>query len=317
MQRGIIQAQFLQRLAQRLVIIRTHREQAGKELDDILEIYEPGRYQNCSSVLENLLFVDALHEPYSSRHLAANDRFRELLADDAGSDAILAAYRAEIDRLGLKVKLMPLLSRQVEVDNVLVKGLRLNLEKDAKGRTNWEDLAAQQDKPAAPDPAGPAVDQGPPFALSVQGIEIEDARVSWDDRQSGQQYVVDGARLVTGALAPGVKVPIEAAAGGLPVRGRIDRIDRHRETGAWRVIDYKTGDRVVAPEPSAAPTVPSQRRGYSGLDFARYSCASSSGQPGGRTLCPVCDPATNQGAQAEYQSDALGNEHLKEIFLGM
>ena len=28
--------------------------------------------------------------------------------------------------------------------------------------------------------------------------------------------------------------------------------------------------RVVAPEPSAAPTVPSQRRGYSGLDFARY-----------------------------------------------
>ena len=122
-----------------------------------------------------------------------------------------AEWFAEIDRLGLKVKLMPLLSRQVEVDNVLVQGLRLNLEKDAKGKTNWEDLAAQQDKPAAPDPAAPAVDQGPPFALSVQGIEIEDARVSWDDRQSGQQYVVDGARLVTGALAPGVTVPIEAA----------------------------------------------------------------------------------------------------------
>jgi AsmA protein len=122
-----------------------------------------------------------------------------------------AEWFAEVDRLGLKVKLMPLLSRQVDVDNVLVKGLRLNLEKDAKGKTNWEDLAAQQDEPAPPDAAEPAVDQGPPFALSVQGIEIEDARVSWDDRQSGQQYVIDGARLVTGALAPGVAVPIEAA----------------------------------------------------------------------------------------------------------
>lgn len=122
-----------------------------------------------------------------------------------------AEWFAEIDRLGLKVKLMPLLSRQVEVDNVLVKGLRLNLEKDAKGKTNWEDLAAQQDKPAPPDAAEPAADQGPPIAISVQGIEIEDARVSWEDRQSGQQYVVDGARLVTGALAPGVAVPIEAA----------------------------------------------------------------------------------------------------------
>ncbi|MGB5202080.1 MAG: AsmA family protein [Sedimenticolaceae bacterium] len=122
-----------------------------------------------------------------------------------------AEWFAEIDRLGLKVKLMPLLSRQVEVDNVLVKGLRLNLEKDAKGQTNWADLAARQDEPAPPDATEQPVDQGPPFAFSVQGIEIDDARVSWDDRQSGQQYVVEGARLVTGALAPGVAVPIEAA----------------------------------------------------------------------------------------------------------
>ena len=67
-----------------------------------------------------------------------------------------AEWFAEVDRLGLKVKLMPLLSRQVDVDNVLVKGLRLNLEKDAKGKTNWEDLAAQQDEPAPPDAAEPA-----------------------------------------------------------------------------------------------------------------------------------------------------------------
>ncbi len=36
--------------------------------------------------------------------------------------------------------------------------------------------------------------------------------------------------------------------GQMRVRGRIDRIDRHRETGRIRVLDYKTGDSGKAPE---------------------------------------------------------------------
>jgi AsmA protein len=119
---------------------------------------------------------------------------------------------AEIDQLGLKVKLMPLLSQQIEVDTLVVKGLRLNLEKDASGKTNWDDLAGQQEeKPAQPGEAEKQPAEAPsPLALSVQGIQIEDARISWDDRQAGQKYVLDGVRVVTGALAPGATVPVEA-----------------------------------------------------------------------------------------------------------
>jgi len=119
---------------------------------------------------------------------------------------------AEIDQLGLKVKLMPLLSQQIEVDTLVVKGLRLNLEKDASGKTNWDDLAGQQEeKPAQPGDAEKQPAEAPsPLALSVQGIQIEDARISWDDRQAGQKYVLDGVRVVTGALAPGATVPVEA-----------------------------------------------------------------------------------------------------------
>lgn len=119
---------------------------------------------------------------------------------------------AEIDQLGLKVKLMPLLSQQIEIDTLVVKGLRLNLEKDASGKTNWDDLAGQQEeKPAQPGEAEKQPAEAPsPLALSVQGIQIEDARISWDDRQAGQKYVLDGVRVVTGALAPGATVPVEA-----------------------------------------------------------------------------------------------------------
>jgi ATP-dependent helicase/nuclease subunit B len=38
------------------------------------------------------------------------------------------------------------------------------------------------------------------------------------------------------------------AFGGLAVRGKIDRLDRHERTGALRVLDYKTSDQAVRPE---------------------------------------------------------------------
>ena len=63
------------------------------------------------------------------------------------AEGFTAPSFAEIDQLGLKVKLMPLLSRQVEVDTLVVKGLRLNLEKDASGKTNWDDLAGPETRP--------------------------------------------------------------------------------------------------------------------------------------------------------------------------
>lgn len=41
--------------------------------------------------------------------------------------------------------------------------------------------------------------------------------------------------------------PWKLEMGGVTFTGRIDRIDRHRESGDMRVIDYKTGDKAKAP----------------------------------------------------------------------
>jgi ATP-dependent helicase/nuclease subunit B len=35
--------------------------------------------------------------------------------------------------------------------------------------------------------------------------------------------------------------------GGLVVHGKIDRLDRHEQTGAWRLLDYKTSDKPASP----------------------------------------------------------------------
>ena len=47
---------------------------------------------------------------------------------------------ARLERMQVRVRLWPLLSRQVEMGEIILSGLRLNLARDSEGRTNWDDL---------------------------------------------------------------------------------------------------------------------------------------------------------------------------------
>lgn len=68
-----------------------------------------------------------------------------------------------------------------------------------------------------------------------------------------------------------VECPLKFAIGSLEVRAKIDRIDRHAETNAYRILDYKTSDRPV--NPSAAHVRRTGRSVDVDLlpDFARFT----------------------------------------------
>jgi len=48
---------------------------------------------------------------------------------------------ASMDAVQVRIKLLPLLSKQVEMDTVVLRGLHVSLETDKTGKTNWSDLA--------------------------------------------------------------------------------------------------------------------------------------------------------------------------------
>ena len=63
---------------------------------------------------------------------------------------------AKVDTVQVRVKLLPLLRKELQMDTVILKGLQLSLETDAGGNTNWADLAgagAAEEKPGEPAPA--------------------------------------------------------------------------------------------------------------------------------------------------------------------
>jgi len=118
--------------------------------------------------------------------------------------------------LRVSLQLMPLLSKRLVVDEVTVKGARINLVRDKQGGMSIDDLTAQGDALAP----GKAVEQKPvPFAFDISQVVIADSALSFRDEATGAQYAVSKLNLKTGRIAPGVPADVAlslAAQGNQP-----------------------------------------------------------------------------------------------------
>jgi AsmA protein len=103
-----------------------------------------------------------------------------------------------INRADIRVKLMPLLSKRLEVARVVLDGLDLRLIKHADGKANWQmdEETRPEEKPQAKSSGG-----GPSLE-SIAGIEVTHGRVSYNE------YVVENLNLQTGAISGQRDVPV-------------------------------------------------------------------------------------------------------------
>ena len=117
---------------------------------------------------------------------------------------------ASLGALQLKVKLLPLLSGKVQVDTIVLKDLTLNLARNAAGRNNWDDLAGKGEHKAARKEreAQKARQEAGAFSFDVQGVEVVNAKVVWQDRQAKARYALKNVNLTAGALSPGGTAPL-------------------------------------------------------------------------------------------------------------
>ncbi len=115
----------------------------------------------------------------------------------------------------LKARLLPLLFSRLEVVAVDVEGLSLFLTRDAEGRGNWIDLASPPEPEEAKD-ARPVLarDKRVPVlaSLIVDGLQVSDARVVWDDRSAGNHYDVSGIYLDVSDFAFGEPFDVDTGA---------------------------------------------------------------------------------------------------------
>lgn len=125
-----------------------------------------------------------------------------LSLSESGSAEIFAS----VDEAALAVALWPLLRGELAIGRVDAKGVRLTLQRDAKGKRNFDDLLP------APGAAPAAAAPGKPMRFDVSGITLADLRLRVKDAQRG----LDGELLVkelrTGRIADGVESPVRLVA---------------------------------------------------------------------------------------------------------
>ena len=115
---------------------------------------------------------------------------------------------ARIGSADVKVKLLPLIKKEVNVRTVELIGLQVDLQRAADGTTNWDDLinSTTTTTSTAEGSTGEEVttevegSSATIAALAVGGIQIRDANVSWTDAQSGTDARLSGFNLSTGAI---------------------------------------------------------------------------------------------------------------------
>ncbi len=120
-------------------------------------------------------------------------------ADGFGGDVF-----ANVDSADVKVELLPLLKREINVKSVELHGMNLNLERNADGATNWDDLTQRESSTTTEDDQGTTTEvegNSPTIAaLAVGGVNISDANVSWVDAMAGTDVKLNDFALTTGAI---------------------------------------------------------------------------------------------------------------------
>jgi len=122
---------------------------------------------------------------------------------------------AALDDMRVSLALIPLLSRQVVVDQIQLDGLRADLVKHKDGKTNFDDLLGGE-KPGGEKkeeaPAKPLAVTQAPIKLEVDGVRISKAALAWKDETTGSGYAVSDFNLKTGRVAPGVPTKFDLSA---------------------------------------------------------------------------------------------------------
>jgi AsmA protein len=107
---------------------------------------------------------------------------------------------AAMDSVRVSLKVMPLLSKQVVVDEVVLAGVRANVVRYKNGTTNIDDLLSKDEQ------------KQEQVKFDIDHVQIENAALTYRDEAQGVQYALTKFNLKTGRIAPGIPGKIDLSA---------------------------------------------------------------------------------------------------------
>lgn len=115
---------------------------------------------------------------------------------------------AVIQSLSARVKLLPLLTKNIEIGQVTIEDAEFNLQVDKRGRSNWQSILdnLQSDEVQKSDTGSKSNAK-----LNIAGIELKNITLKYNDLQTKTGATISQLNLVTGTLSQENPVNISAS----------------------------------------------------------------------------------------------------------
>jgi len=118
---------------------------------------------------------------------------------------------AAVEAARVSLQLMPLLSRELVVSRIEVRGLRANLVKRKNGTTNVDDLTEGDARKTKPAPGAEDKPAQQPIQFNIDHVLVENANLGYADEGSGAKYALNKLHLKTGKIAAATPSDIQLA----------------------------------------------------------------------------------------------------------
>ena len=162
---------------------------------------------------------------------------------------------ANLDYIKLRIKSLPLLRAEYEVDTIVVRGADINLVRNEQGIANWDEV--KRDKPILPL-----------AAVALGGVAIEGARITLDDQQAAARYEVSDLDVSTAELKYGEPVDIN-----MSFRGSSSSPELDATLALAGIITYATDAQRFSIDPLDVNAVIKGRNIPGGRTSAKLSTA--------------------------------------------
>lgn len=140
------------------------------------------------------------------------------------------------DTVAMRIKTMPLLKKQYELDTLRLHGLDVNLAKNEQGVTNWDDLAS--DKPEKKsDPLQFA-------AVVLGGVDVKDAQITWQDMTTDQKIKITNLNVTTGELIYGAPVNLKVT-----LKAEVNKPEVKSDLKLEGVLNYNLNTEIYSFKP--------------------------------------------------------------------
>ena len=131
-----------------------------------------------------------------------------------------------IEHMRTSLALLPLLTRKVVVNEVLISGMNVSLVQYKNGKTNIDDLISKDEKKS----------EGQQVKFDIASVRVENTWLNYRDEASGAEYTLQDLNLRAGRIAMGLPSKVDFSA---QIKGSQPRVSIDTKLHATLTFDFE------------------------------------------------------------------------------